>query len=155
MAFFDKIGETISTKSKDVAKKAKDFADTAKLNSQISSEEDIINNEYKNIGKNYFEKNKDDASNLYAEQMKIIADAKQRIEEFRKDIQNIKGVSICPNCGEQVNLGSSFCSGCGSKIEESQSVQSDPIVVAKTCPGCGTVIDDKVIFCENCGKKVQ
>ena len=32
-----------STKSKDVAKKAKDFADVAKLNSQISSEQEGIN----------------------------------------------------------------------------------------------------------------
>ena len=41
MAFFDKLGETISSECEEVAKKAKEMAEIAKLNGKISTQEDI------------------------------------------------------------------------------------------------------------------
>ncbi|HKL99734.1 MAG TPA: hypothetical protein VJZ06_07505 [Mobilitalea sp.] len=42
MELFEKIGDKISKGGKDVAKKAKDISDLAKLNSKVHSYEDII-----------------------------------------------------------------------------------------------------------------
>ncbi len=39
MDFFDKLGATITTKSKDVVQKTKDIAEIVKLNGQIANEE--------------------------------------------------------------------------------------------------------------------
>ena len=55
MAFFDKLGEKISSKSKEVAQKAKDLTDVTKLNAQVSAEEKTINELYFKIGKAYYE----------------------------------------------------------------------------------------------------
>ena len=42
MDFFDKLGATITTKSKDVVQKTKDIAEIVKLNGQIANEEDAV-----------------------------------------------------------------------------------------------------------------
>lgn len=118
MAFFDKLGESISTKSKDVAKKAKDFTNISRLNSQITSEVDTVNKTFQSIGQEYFVTNQDDVNSVYADRFKVISDAKQRIENLRKDIQNIKGTRQCANCGGEVPINMLFCSSCGCKVED-------------------------------------
>ena len=52
MAFFDKLGETLTNKGKDVAKKAKDFAEINSLNSQISTQQSMSQAAHAEIGKN-------------------------------------------------------------------------------------------------------
>ena len=42
MDFFNKVGSSISNKSKNVAKKAKELAEISSLNSQINTQEEII-----------------------------------------------------------------------------------------------------------------
>ena len=51
MAFFDKISETLSKGSKTLIDKTKDLTDIAKLNSQISAEENKIRDAYEALGK--------------------------------------------------------------------------------------------------------
>ena len=154
MAFFDKLGETISTKSKDVAKKAKDFANISKLNSQIASEEDTVNTTFQSIGQEYFITNQDDVTSAYTDRFKVIMDAKKRIENLRKDIQDIKGTRKCTNCGGEVPVNMVFCSSCGSKVEDIP-VQKEEQAATKTCLKCGTEIDENVAFCTNCGAQIE
>ena len=61
MDFFNKAKEKISKTSSDVAKKAKDLTEIAKLNSQISTNESTIKATYIEIGKYVFENLREDA----------------------------------------------------------------------------------------------
>ena len=47
----------------------------------------------------------------------------------------------CPNCNEEIEDDSKFCSQCGTKIEQS-------------CPKCNNVISQDAKFCSNCGYKL-
>lgn len=53
MAFFDKIGKTVTEVSQKTIAKTKELADTSRLNTMISEEERIIANQYFQIGKLY------------------------------------------------------------------------------------------------------
>lgn len=46
MDFFNKVGSTISSKSKDVTKKAKELAEIAKLTGQIAEKEESVKGAY-------------------------------------------------------------------------------------------------------------
>lgn len=165
MAFFDKIGEVVSTKSRDIAQKAKEMADISSLNGQISNQEEIINRMYLEIGKNYYEVNKNEAEALYNGQCAAITEAFDKISAIKKEIQVIKKIQICPNCGAEIPAGVSFCSGCGSKVEQEQpepkielSKETQPELVAaatKSCPGCGKELSEDNLFCTGCGQKLQ
>lgn len=117
MDFFDKLGETISTKSKDVAKKAKEIAEVVSLNAKISTQEDIINKAYQDIGKKFYEQNKNDSFHEFGAEFDIISHACEEIEKFKNEIQLIKNTKICPKCQEEVAAEASFCSKCGSQFE--------------------------------------
>lgn len=153
MAFFDKLGETLSNKSKEVAQKAKDFSEINSLNGQISSQEELIKNTYLQIGKAYFESHKNEATDPFSQQIAVILGAEQKIAELRESIRLIKGIAICEKCGAEVPAGSAFCASCGAKIE-SAVLQPQQPQAANICSNCGAVLAEGAQFCVSCGHKV-
>jgi ribosomal protein L40E len=152
MAFFDKLGETLSNKSKEVAQKAKDFSEINSLNGQISSQEELIKNTYFQIGKAYYERHKNEEGDPFAQQLKVVSGAEQKIAELRESIRLIKGVAVCEKCGAEVPAGSAFCASCGAKIESDVKPQEPQN--ANTCPNCGAALAEGAQFCVSCGHKV-
>ena len=118
MDFFDKVGEAITSTSKDVVKKAKDLAETTNLNVQISSQEKIINTAYTEIGKVYYEEHKNETDALYIAQFDTIREASEKIAQLKADLTKIKGIKFCATCGAELCGDAAFCSGCGAKVEE-------------------------------------
>lgn len=92
MDFFEKIGETINTKGKEVSGKAKDAAEIINLHSQISTCEDVIKKNYMEIGRLYYEQFKDVEENEYAQQCSAITNAKNGVKALENKIRRIKGV---------------------------------------------------------------
>lgn len=92
MDFFEKVGETITTKGREVTDKAKDIAEIANLRSQISTCEEVVKKNYLEIGKLYYEQFKDAEYDDFAEQCSAVANAKAGIQALEEKIQEIKGV---------------------------------------------------------------
>lgn len=51
------------------------------------------------------------------------------------------GMTVCPNCKEQVAAGSKLCNHCGTKLNNK-------------CPACGADIPSDSAFCPECGQKL-
>ena len=49
-----------------------------------------------------------------------IDDAKADIKLCKEYIRSIKGVDVCPSCGEDVEEDSAFCRHCGAKMEANE-----------------------------------
>jgi len=90
MAFLDKIGKAIGEAAETATEKAKDFAETTKLNSAISSEEKQINQYFLEIGKYVFEEERNNPDSPYAETFSKITASLSNIEELKRKIQEIK-----------------------------------------------------------------
>lgn len=120
MAFFDKIGETISSKSRGVAQKAKDMAEISDLNKQINQCNQKINDSYMEIGYYYYQAHKDDGDDPFAAQCANIRQAMEQAEALRGQIQRIKGVRVCPNCHAEVPHDSQYCGYCGFRLAPPQ-----------------------------------
>lgn len=117
MGFLDDFSKKASAAGKKAIAKTKDFADVAKLNSNISDEEKKINTAYSEIGKQYFENHQNDFEECFATQFSAIRESQEKIKEFEQQIVDIKGV-ICPSCGQTIENGAAFCMNCGAKLEE-------------------------------------
>ena len=65
MAFFDDLSKKITDASTKTIQKGKDLTDVARLNSQISAEENRINTLYGMIGKQYMELHRKDAEDAF------------------------------------------------------------------------------------------
>lgn len=153
MEFFEKIGSKISSGSKDVAKKAKDITELSKLNSRIKNYEDMIKELQLQIGRLYFEANRDNPAPEFMELFQNVINAQGAIDRCREEICNIKGVRSCVSCGAEIPNNSSFCPACGTKSEIIDV--PDTAVVDMFCPGCGAGLSSDTVFCPNCGTKVN
>ncbi|MFA9378005.1 MAG: zinc ribbon domain-containing protein [Lachnotalea sp.] len=153
MAFFDKLGESISSKSKDVAKKAKELAEISSLNGKISSQEEIIRETYLDLGKEFYEKYKNDSENEFEAKCDIITASYVEIEEIKKEINKIKNFKICPSCSAELTADAVFCSKCGYKfeIEIIEEIKEEKNI----CPSCNEELDEDVKFCTKCGYKIN
>ena len=161
MAFFDRFNSVTSNVTaklnslgQTVSSQTSLFAETTKLNSRISDEEKQINSFYEQIGKNYFEANKDNDNAEYKELIMNIKDAMARIKSYQDQLRSAKGYRACPQCGNEVPTGSMFCSVCGNKmpVEAAPVVAGDPAPF--TCPGCGSEFNPGMTFCNKCGTKL-
>jgi membrane protease subunit (stomatin/prohibitin family) len=151
MAIFDKLNDF-----------AKNFGDTSKQNSKISSEQNAINEVMKKIGEFYYSKYTETgkADKGIAEfcsaidgHNKTIADAKAEIERINAEkalpSAPVGGVA-CPACGNVNSVGKKFCSECGAKIEAAPAPAN-----GSACPACGALNETGRKFCSECGGKLE
>lgn len=92
MDFFEKVGETITSRGKDVADKARELAEIASLRSQIGTCEEVVKKNYMEIGKLYYEQFKDSDSCDFMEQCTAITNARNGVSALEEKIRNIKGI---------------------------------------------------------------
>lgn len=118
MDFFDKIGETIVSAGKDVKEKAKDVSEVAKLRLDIRSKEDFVEKQYTALGKAYYEKHNGESDCEEAEQFFLIREALEEIERMKAEILKLQGSAECPKCGAKMPDAATFCSNCGTKLDD-------------------------------------
>lgn len=126
MAFFD----TLTSKSKDVAKKAKDLAEITSLNSQIGSKESEIKNIYREIGKVIYENKAAWKEVDLGEQFAKIENLEEQIAKLKADILVIKGNKVCTQCGAEIASDMKFCPKCGAQAPEDPEEPKEVVVEA-------------------------
>lgn len=92
MDFFEKLGDTISTKGKEVADKARDTADILSLKGQISTCEEVIKKNYMEIGKLFYEQYGEDSDAPFVKQRTAIKNARVGVRELQAKIDRLKGL---------------------------------------------------------------
>ena len=95
MAFFDKLGNTISAAGKTGLSKAKEIKDTAKITLDIQEREGAIRKLYQDLGQAYYHAHKDDENPEY-EQVEEIKAAFEEIGELKAAKDGIRGIRRCP-----------------------------------------------------------
>ena len=92
MDFFSKVEETITAKGQVAVDKVKEFAEVASLRGQISTCEDMMKRNYMEIGRIYYENFGDMPEALFEKQCRNIKNAQRSVEEYEKQIREIKGI---------------------------------------------------------------
>lgn len=154
MAFFDGLGRKISSTSQNVMQKAKGLVDITGLKSQISDEEKKINKYYYNLGKMYYDSQKEQPIPELAELVDMINTSFARIGELNATILDIENTKTCPVCGTSIEDDMLFCTGCGAKIER-ENPQQETGQPARFCTSCGERLDPDALFCMKCGAKQE
>ncbi len=109
MDFIEMVGDTIAETGKEVADKAKKLAEIAKLKSRIGTCEEVIRENYLEIGKMYYEdywkscgegekvyeentsqKAENAAGTLYEKQCRAISNARRGVKALQEQIREIK-----------------------------------------------------------------
>ncbi|HOO79889.1 MAG TPA: zinc ribbon domain-containing protein [Lachnospiraceae bacterium] len=161
MAFFDKVGATISSIGNDVSSKTKSLVEVSNLSGQLKNCEDSLKSYYAEIGKIYYERFAANPEPELQEQFDKVKEAKEAIEHLQLSICRAKGVKICSGCGIEVPFDTVFCPNCGAKIDGSSiinTVEEQKEIVpesAAKCSKCGERLKPGAVFCASCGTKVE
>lgn len=115
MDILEKIGDTIVNVGKDVTQKAKDVSGIAKLRLDIRAKEDFIKEQYMAIGKEYYERHKEEAVRDQA-RFDQIDEALSAITKMKAQILELRGSKKCPECGAETTDAAEYCSVCGAKL---------------------------------------
>ena len=92
MDFFEKLGDTISVKGKEIADKAKDTAEILSLKSQISTCEEVIKKNYLEIGRLFYEQYGENPDAPFEKQRNAIKNARVGARELQSKIDQLKGL---------------------------------------------------------------
>ena len=138
MSAWDNLKGSLFAAGRDVSQKAKEVSEVAKLKMDIHTKEAFVEKQFAALGRAYYEVNKDNASEADAEKFAVIKEALEEIERMSQQVLDIQGVVQCPNCGKKMPSDNSFCSDCGTKLDEiiveatvvsEESVAEEPEVV--------------------------
>lgn len=141
MALWDEFGKKAGETARTFGARAKEVAETTKLNGQIAIRKTEAERLYGEIGKAYFAiraGRSQDETELEALCGKV-EQLDQEIAALQKQIDAIRQVRRCKSCGEVSANTARFCGACGAKFEEEQ-----PPVEAKLEPEQESASEDGV-----------
>lgn len=102
-----------------VAKKTEETVEIQKVKNQIRGLERSNEKDFAEIGKivyEHYQKAKvTDAD--FAELCEAIAAREESIDQYKKQVAELKGLDVCPSCKEHVDADTAYCPKCGTKIE--------------------------------------
>lgn len=148
MSFFDDFGKKLSEVGQNAVKKTREITDSAKINSAISEENQKIANNYYQIGKLYVEKHASDCEPDFAGMIAAIRESEQKVADYTRQIQELKGLVRCEKCGAQVPGNMPYCNFCGTPLPQPPAAAGENL---SKCPRCGQMIPNTMKFCTYCG----
>lgn len=153
MGFFDDLGKRVTDAGQRAVQKTQELSEVSRINSLISQNESKINNTYYQIGKLYVSIHGNDGEEEFAGMLATVAELELQNAEFKKQIQDVKGVQRCPKCGAEVSRGVAFCSSCGTAMPKMES--KELITDGVKCPKCGAMVKKGMRFCTSCGQTMS
>lgn len=144
MAFFDSMKDSLSVAGMGVSQKAKTATESVKINTQIKSNEKMIEKLTHQVGVQCVQRYLDDTNTEYEELFLEIRRLMQENRTYAAQLQSLTATKRCPKCGFNNNASAKFCIGCGAPL-------SAAMASGKICPQCGTANTEDSAFCVECG----
>lgn len=107
-----------------VAKKTEDVVEVTKIKNQIRTMERNNERDLTDIGKMIYEsyKNGEEVDEKFAELCAAIKEREEELVKLDKEVAELKGKDVCPECKNHVDNDAAFCPKCGAKVEREVEV---------------------------------
>lgn len=117
---FDEFSKKFSQTAELVGNKADEMIQITKIKKDIHALKQGNNQDFQEIGKLMY--NMYLKGTVHDPEIMDICDAislrEDKITEYKKDISDIKGERLCPNCGKYYSDDMVFCPYCGEKVND-------------------------------------
>lgn len=151
MGIFDDFKNTIGETVNDLSTQGKEFSSKKRLEKEIKNIELDIEKKFHEFGKIAYERYKDNSPEEFKENISEISEQYNKIDSLKKELSDLNGKIICPECGTANLKEAKFCSSCGHKIERIEKKPSNK----SFCGNCGAELKENALFCSSCGAKIE
>ncbi len=132
----------------------KNFLEDIKhIDDKILTQQQIINEIHRQIGKTYMQIHAEDFEDNFAEYVNKIRDSENEIAKLNNRIKTIKGIIDCPHCGKEIHKNDIICNFCGKAVAKITLSFDEENV--RQCPYCKTFLSNSMSFCYCCGQAVD
>ncbi|MFV0529217.1 MAG: zinc-ribbon domain-containing protein [Lachnospiraceae bacterium] len=118
--FFKDLGDSVSRVARNLGEKTEGFIDGQKIRNKSATLQREVDKKFKEMGTILY--NRYVGGEIIDEELADICDQitrdKVEIAKCKEDLASIKGRTVCPACGQQVDKGAAFCMFCGVKLDE-------------------------------------
>lgn len=156
MGFFDTVKENLTVTSQGVAQKFSNATESAKLSSQVKSNQRMIEKLLFQVGEKCFALHGLEEGTPYETLFVEIKRLQSQNIELQEQITELSMELTCSKCGFKNNGGTKFCISCGTPLGEEVKV---PDIAeehrGKICPSCQSVNAEDALFCTECGTKLE
>lgn len=118
MDFFEDLGKKISDTAETIGKKTEGVVESQRIKSQVHAIEKSIEKIMMDLGQMIYKRY--EAGESVPEEYWAICDEVQnrysKIEEYKKELADVKGLRECESCHAVLEEEALFCSKCGAKI---------------------------------------
>ena len=114
--FFGDLGKSITRATQKAAMRTGSLIESTKINAMITAESKAIEKLYLELGELVYEQY-DGGEIKTSSQMSAIVDELdmhlEKISSYRTELAEVKGMRVCPSCGEIIEMDALFCPKCG------------------------------------------
>lgn len=116
MGIFDKFSDQLSGVGKNISNSTQQFVNEQKIQASIRDKKNTINEALLNLGKAYYTAHADDTDSEFAGTIAAIKSEYKAIDDLKAQLSDVRGKTICPKCGAEIDKDVAFCPKCGAKI---------------------------------------
>ena len=120
MGLFEDFGKKVKDAGQKSVQKTREISEISRINTLISQAESDMYRIYYSIGKTYVSLHRDDSEEALKSMVSSVINLESEKEEYKKQIQLIRGIRLCGHCGAELLNGSQFCSSCGVPVPKIQ-----------------------------------
>ena len=154
---FEQLGKKLMRLGQDTKSGVQKMGESYQINSKISDAKKALDQYYRAIGEKVYQDNSETPLEGMEEEFAAVKEALDNITEYTEQLNKVKGVTYCPECGKEAARGEKFCSDCGAPLVPGAMFCAHcgkKVEAAPVCANCGRQLEAGQRFCPFCGTKV-
>lgn len=117
---FSDLGKKLSKLGQDTKNGVQKMSDSVSISNRISAEKKSLERLYAAIGEAVYKESPDIPKEGLEDEWAAVKVAYANIASLGEQLDHVKGIIYCPNCGRPADKGDKFCAKCGFRLDNLQ-----------------------------------
>ena len=124
---FSDLGKKLSKIGQDTKNGVQKVSDSVSISNRITAEKKSLERLYASIGEAVYKESPDVAKEGLEDEWAAVKVAYANIASLNDQLNHVKGIIYCPNCGRPAAKGDKFCAKCGFRLDNLQETTGSKV----------------------------